>query len=54
MSDPLTVRTLVIATKNPGKVREFRQLLGDLPLELLGAEAMPEVEEKASGKEPVR
>jgi XTP/dITP diphosphohydrolase len=36
---------LVIATKNPGKVREFRQLLGDVPLELSGAEEMPEVEE---------
>jgi len=36
---------LVIATANPGKVREFRALLADLPLELSGAEGMPEVEE---------
>jgi XTP/dITP diphosphohydrolase len=36
---------LVIATKNAGKLREFRQILGDLPLELLGADEMPEVEE---------
>jgi XTP/dITP diphosphohydrolase len=39
------IHNLVIATKNPGKVREFRALLSDLPLELRGAEEMPEVEE---------
>ncbi|HTE18945.1 MAG TPA: RdgB/HAM1 family non-canonical purine NTP pyrophosphatase [Armatimonadota bacterium] len=38
-------RRLVIATKNPGKVREFRALLAGLPLELSGAEEMPEVDE---------
>jgi XTP/dITP diphosphohydrolase len=36
---------VVVATKNPGKVRELRALLGDLPIELIGAEEMPEVEE---------
>ena len=42
---PDFIHNLVIATKNPGKVREFRALLSDLPLELRGAEEMPEVEE---------
>jgi XTP/dITP diphosphohydrolase len=42
---PEQVRRLVVATKNAGKVRELRALLGELPLELLAAEAMPEVEE---------
>jgi XTP/dITP diphosphohydrolase len=36
---------LRVATRNPGKVREFRALLGDLPLELATAEGMPEVAE---------
>ena len=36
---------LVVATKNPGKVRELRALLGDLPLELHAADQMPEVDE---------
>lgn len=36
---------LTIATRNPGKLREFRALLGGLPLELLLADGMPEVEE---------
>lgn len=40
----MTVR-LVIATANPGKLREFRALLADLPLEAVPAEGMPEVEE---------
>jgi XTP/dITP diphosphohydrolase len=39
------MRQLVIATKNEGKVRELRALLSDLPLELLSAAEMPEVEE---------
>ena len=43
MSEPL--RRIVIATANPGKVRELRALLSDLPIELLAAEGMPEVEE---------
>jgi XTP/dITP diphosphohydrolase len=42
---PQSIRRLVIATANPGKIRELRALLSDLPLELLSAEGMPEVEE---------
>lgn len=38
-------RQLVVATKNPGKVRELRALLAGLPLELHAADEMPEVEE---------
>lgn len=41
-------RQLVVATKNPGKVRELHALLAELPLELRGAEEMPEVEETGS------
>ncbi|MGV3722488.1 MAG: non-canonical purine NTP pyrophosphatase, partial [Actinomycetota bacterium] len=36
---------LLVATQNPGKVREFRALLGDLPLELATADGMPDVAE---------
>jgi XTP/dITP diphosphohydrolase len=36
---------LVIATRNPGKIRELRALLADLPIELVGADAMPDIEE---------
>lgn len=43
MSEP--IRELVVATKNPGKIRELRVLLGELPLTLLSADAMPEVDE---------
>lgn len=43
MAEPL--RRIVIATANPGKVRELRALLSDLPIELLDAAEMPEVEE---------
>ena len=39
------IHRLVVATKNRGKVRELCALLADLPLELLPAEEMPEVEE---------
>src|SRR4051812_1022854 len=42
---PKPLRRLIIATANPGKVRELQALLSDLPIELLGAEGMPEVEE---------
>lgn len=41
-------RRLVVATKNQGKVRELRALLSDLPLELLSADDMPEVDETGS------
>ncbi len=36
---------LVLATRNEGKVREFQALLGSLPLQIRGADGMPEVEE---------
>jgi XTP/dITP diphosphohydrolase len=39
------MRRLVVATKNPGKVGELQALLADLPIELVSAEGMPEVEE---------
>lgn len=42
---PEGIDRLVVATKNPGKVRELQQLLADLPIELVGAIEMPEVEE---------
>ena len=32
------MKTLLIATRNPGKIREFRHLLAELPFELLGLE----------------
>lgn len=42
---PDLIHEIVVATKNPGKIRELRALLEDLPLEILPAEAMPDVEE---------
>lgn len=42
--------TIVLATRNPGKVAELRALLADLPVELVSAaevEGAPEVEEDA-------
>jgi XTP/dITP diphosphohydrolase len=47
MRDPLS---LVLATRNPHKVAEIRDLLADLPVRLLPADALdapPEVEEDA-------
>ncbi|MDJ0850879.1 MAG: non-canonical purine NTP pyrophosphatase [Myxococcota bacterium] len=35
--------SLVVATSNAGKLREIRAILGDLPLELVGLAAVPEV-----------
>ncbi|MFN7945622.1 MAG: RdgB/HAM1 family non-canonical purine NTP pyrophosphatase [Blastocatellia bacterium] len=32
---------LLIASTNPGKVAEFRRLLSDLPLEVIGLESLP-------------
>lgn len=43
MSD--RIERLVVATKNPGKVRELQQLLAELPIALVGATEMPDVEE---------
>jgi non-canonical purine NTP pyrophosphatase (RdgB/HAM1 family) len=36
--------TLVVATTNPGKVREIRQLLAGLPLDIRGLDAFPPIE----------
>jgi XTP/dITP diphosphohydrolase len=56
-SSPFT--ELVLATSNPGKLREFRAILGDLPLALRSLADFPEVrlpgegddyEENAAGK----
>ncbi len=38
---------LVIATRNPGKIRELRQLLADLGLKLVGLDDFPELPEIA-------
>jgi XTP/dITP diphosphohydrolase len=36
-------RALVVATSNPGKLREIRAILADLPVELLGLDAVEPV-----------
>ena len=36
-------RELVVATANPGKLREIREILGDLPLALRGLDCVPGV-----------
>lgn len=38
-------RRIVLATRNAGKFREIRALLGDLPVELVGLEDLPEIPE---------
>src|SRR5262245_11519870 len=35
--------TLLVATTNSGKLREIRQLLADLPVELVGLDRMPPI-----------
>jgi XTP/dITP diphosphohydrolase len=40
---------VVVATSNPGKLREIRQLLVGLPVELCALDAFPEVEMPAEG-----
>jgi XTP/dITP diphosphohydrolase len=37
------VNTLVLATHNPGKIREIREILGDLPMQLLTLNDFPEL-----------
>src|SRR6266550_3778838 len=39
-----TLQSLLLATQNQGKLRELRQLLADLPLELSGLADFPNVE----------
>jgi XTP/dITP diphosphohydrolase len=36
-------REVIVATSNPGKLREIRAILGDLPLALRGLDAFPEI-----------
>lgn len=38
-------RQMNLATRNPGKLREMRQVLADLPVELLGLEALEGIDE---------
>ena len=38
-------QSLLVATGNPGKLAELRQLLGDLPFDLYGLERFPGVEQ---------
>src|SRR5688500_3030960 len=38
-------RTLLIATTNPHKLREIRDLLSDIPVELVGLDSLPTAEE---------
>jgi XTP/dITP diphosphohydrolase len=40
---PPFLRELVLATSNPGKLREFRAILGDLPVAFSALDAFPEV-----------
>lgn len=39
------MRTLLIATTNPGKLREIRGILAGLPIELVSLERFPDIEE---------
>jgi XTP/dITP diphosphohydrolase len=55
---PVRARTLVLGTRNPGKLREITQVLGDLPVRVVGLDefpAMPEpVEDGATFAENAR
>ena len=37
-------RTIVLATANPGKLREMRQVLGDLPVRVAALDAFPDID----------
>ena len=41
------MQRIVLATTNPGKLREIRQALGDLPIDVLGPETFGEIDEPA-------
>ena len=43
MSDAAPLREVVVATSNPGKLREIRAILGELPLAIVGLDAVAEV-----------
>ena len=50
---PLTRSKLLIATRNPGKMREYRQLLRDVPYQLVSLDDLgitKEVEETGESK----
>jgi XTP/dITP diphosphohydrolase len=39
------VRSILLATSNPGKLREIRQVLGDLPVEIVSLADVPPIDE---------
>ena len=39
------IHSLVLATGNPGKLREIRQVLGDLPIRVVGLDAFASIEQ---------
>jgi len=41
----MTARPIVLATRNPGKLREIRQVLGEMPVEVLALDAYADVPE---------
>jgi XTP/dITP diphosphohydrolase len=43
MSDAAPLPEVVVATSNPGKLREIRAILGELPLAIVGLDAVAEV-----------
>ena len=43
MSDAAPPREVVVATSNPGKLREIRAILGELPLAIVGLDAVADV-----------
>ena len=42
-------RTVVLATRNPGKLREIREILGELPVRVIGLEETPRLPEPSEG-----
>jgi len=43
VSEGAPLREVVVASSNPGKLREIRAILGELPLAIVGLDAVPEV-----------
>ncbi len=50
-ASPLPLRELVFATSNPGKLREFRAILGELPVAFSALDAFPGVQLPEEGEE---
>jgi XTP/dITP diphosphohydrolase len=48
---PLPIRELVFATSNPGKLREFRAILGELPIAFSALDAFPGVQFPEEGED---